>query len=149
MMYKRLAALIHKLSHAFLLMYACRRCPDWLVQEGIGGHGEAWQALAQKLEQIASKLLGYEFDLSRVVSLMHDQNTHQRLARGREDWIAFGFDDALSAKTILHSPEKFQPWLVERCRKMKNGDWWLDCYTVMAKESTTFGGRAATALLPA
>jgi hypothetical protein len=122
MIYKRLSTLIHELSHAFFLMYACQRCPDWPVQEGIGGHGEAWQALAQKLEQVASKLLEYEFDLSRVASLIWDQDNHQRLARGKEDWMAFGFDDAPSAKTILESPEKFHPWLVDGCKKMKNGD---------------------------
>jgi hypothetical protein len=56
------------------------------------------------------------------MSLICDQDDYQRPTKGKEDWMAFGFDDAPSGKGLLHSPEMFEPWIIERCRKMKNGD---------------------------
>jgi hypothetical protein len=53
----RLQTLIHELCHAFFLLNACRKCGIQI------DHGDAWQKLAQKMEQVSSKLLGMDIDL--------------------------------------------------------------------------------------
>jgi hypothetical protein len=53
---------------------------------------------------------------------MHDQDKHERLARGRKDWKALGFGKTLYARQLLESPENIDPWVVDRCLKMEY-DW--------------------------
>jgi hypothetical protein len=125
LMYQRLATLLHELGYAFFYTYACRQCPDWSIQIGTDGHGEAWQALTKKIEQVASQLLAFAFDMNRVFGLMNDQDRYQRLVEEKKDWKAFGFDDAPFGRAIFRSPEKFPPSVVDRCLVMKygNGRW--------------------------
>jgi hypothetical protein len=71
--------------------------------------------------RVAPKLLGVEIDLNRVCSFMHDQDKHKRPARGRRDWKAFGLGKTLYARQMFESPEDFNPWVVDRCLKIKYG----------------------------
>lgn len=68
----RLGTLLHELCHAFLKAYTCRSCPMHEQCIGPRGHGRAWQLLAAKMEEVATKLLGGFVDFGRYQSMLHD-----------------------------------------------------------------------------
>ena len=68
----RLGTILHELCHAFLKAYTCRSCPTHDSCIGPRGHGRAWQILAAKMEEVATKLVGGFVDFGRYPSLLHD-----------------------------------------------------------------------------
>lgn len=68
----RLGTLLHELCHAFLKAYTCRSCPMHEQCIGPRGHGRAWQLLAAKMEEVATKLFGGFVDFGRYQSMLHD-----------------------------------------------------------------------------
>ena len=75
----RIGTILHELCHAFLKAYTCRSCPMHDHSIGRRGHGRAWQLLAAKIEQVASKLLDGYVNMGRFPSLLHDMEGHGRL----------------------------------------------------------------------
>jgi hypothetical protein len=68
----RLGTMLHELCHAFLKAYTCRSCPMHDRCIGPRGHGRAWQILAAKMEEVATRLLGGYVDMGRYPSLLHE-----------------------------------------------------------------------------
>jgi hypothetical protein len=68
----RLGTMLHELCHAFLKAYTCRSCPMHDRCIGPRGHGRAWQLLAAKMEEVATRLLGGYVDMGRYPSLLHE-----------------------------------------------------------------------------
>lgn len=71
-----LGTLLHEMIHAFLEIWGCRinGCWDLWQQQGLRGHGYAWQDAASALEIAVQdrELLGLELDLGRLKSLAVD-----------------------------------------------------------------------------
>ncbi|KAF2826520.1 hypothetical protein CC86DRAFT_394454 [Ophiobolus disseminans] len=87
----RLGTILHEMCHAFLKAYTCRSCPmhDYCV--GPRGHGRAWQILASKIEQVATRLIGGFIDMGRYQSLLHDFEGHGRVPSGHDlEVLRFG-----------------------------------------------------------
>jgi hypothetical protein len=89
-MRNRLGTLLHEMCHAFLKAYTCRSCPMHDACIGKRGHGRAWQVLAAKMEQVATKLMGGNVEMGRFPSLLRDMEGHGRLPSGH-DLEVFGF----------------------------------------------------------
>ncbi|KAF2022485.1 hypothetical protein EK21DRAFT_83281 [Setomelanomma holmii] len=68
----RLGTILHELCHAFLKAYTCRSCPMHDRCVGARGHGRAWQILATKMEEVATKLMGGFVDFGRWPSLLNE-----------------------------------------------------------------------------
>jgi hypothetical protein len=75
----RIGTILHELCHAFLKAYTCRSCPMHEHSVGARGHGRAFQILAAKIEQVATKLMDGFVDMGRYPSLLHDMEGHGRL----------------------------------------------------------------------
>ncbi|KAH7073611.1 hypothetical protein BKA63DRAFT_37435 [Paraphoma chrysanthemicola] len=68
----RLGTILHELCHAFLKAYTCRSCPMHDRCVGARGHGRAWQLLAAKMEEVATRLMGGFVDFGRWPSLLNE-----------------------------------------------------------------------------
>jgi hypothetical protein len=68
----RVGTVLHELCHAYLKAYTCRSCPMHDVCVGPRGHGRAWQLLAKKIEEVATRVLGGFCDMGRYQSALHD-----------------------------------------------------------------------------
>ncbi|KAH5798491.1 hypothetical protein HBI88_150270 [Parastagonospora nodorum] len=87
----RLGTILHELCHAFLKAYTCRSCPTHDSCIGPRGHGRAWQILAAKMEEVATKLLGVFVDFGRYPSLLHDLEGNGKLPSKHDlDVLRFG-----------------------------------------------------------
>jgi hypothetical protein len=75
----RIGTVLHELCHAFLKAYTCRSCPMHDKCIGARGHGRAWQILAAKMEEVATKLMGGYVDFGRYPSLLHDLEGNGKL----------------------------------------------------------------------
>jgi hypothetical protein len=75
----RIGTVLHELCHAFLKAYTCRSCPMHDQCIGARGHGRAWQILATKMEEVATKLMGGYVDFGRYPSLLHDLEGNGKL----------------------------------------------------------------------
>lgn len=75
----RIGTILHEMCHAFLKAYTCRSCIMHEHCVGPRGHGRAWQILAAKVEEVASRLMGGRVDMGRFPSLLHDMDSHGRL----------------------------------------------------------------------
>lgn len=80
----RLGTILHELCHAYLKAYTCRSCPMHDHSIGARGHGRAFQILAAKIEQVATKLMDGFVDMGRYPSLLHDMEGHGRLPSGHD-----------------------------------------------------------------
>ncbi|KAL5116708.1 hypothetical protein ACEQ8H_005457 [Pleosporales sp. CAS-2024a] len=87
----RLGTLLHELSHAFLKAYTCRSCPSHDLSIGARGHGRAWQLLAAKLEQVATRILDGFVDFGRYPSMLHELQASGKLPSAHDlDVLNFG-----------------------------------------------------------
>jgi hypothetical protein len=87
----RLGTILHELSHAYLKAYTCRSCPMHDTCVGERGHGRAWQLLAAKIEEVATRLLDGFVDMGRYQSLLHDFEGHGRVPSGHDlEVLRFG-----------------------------------------------------------
>ena len=50
-----MGVLLHRMCHAFFMLYACRRCYHTLHNNGHTGHGAVWQLLAHAIENEVPK----------------------------------------------------------------------------------------------
>lgn len=75
----RIGTILHEMCHAFLKAYTCRSCSMHDHCVGSRGHGRAWQILAEKIEEVATRLLDGCVDMGRFPSLLHDMEGHGRL----------------------------------------------------------------------
>lgn len=75
----RLGTILHEMCHAYLKAYTCRSCPMHDHCVGARGHGRAWQLLAAKIEEVASRLMGGLVDMGRFPALLHDMEGHGKL----------------------------------------------------------------------
>jgi hypothetical protein len=105
----RLATLIHELCHAFFQLNRCRQCYNQT------GHGDAWQKLAQKVEQVSSKILCVRMDLDRRLVLFCEEENFQRKSRGRSDWEEFNLADTFVGRVAFERPELLDEGLVRKC----------------------------------
>ena len=87
----RLGTILHEMSHSFLKAYTCRSCTMHEHSVGPRGHGRAWQILAAKIEQVATRLLGGFVDMGRYQSLLHDFEGHGRVPSAHDlEVLKFG-----------------------------------------------------------
>ncbi|KAL6706362.1 hypothetical protein ACN47E_005468 [Coniothyrium glycines] len=92
----RLGTILHEMCHAFLKAYTCRSCPMHDECVGPRGHGRAWQILAAKIEQVATKLMDGFVDMGRYPSLLHDMAGHGKLP-SQHDLEVYGWADRTAA----------------------------------------------------
>jgi hypothetical protein len=87
----RLGTILHELCHAFLKAYTCRSCPTHDKCIGSRGHGRAWQILAAKMEEVATRLMGGYVDFGRYPSLLHDLEGNGKLPSAHDlEVLRFG-----------------------------------------------------------
>ena len=87
----RLGTILHELCHAYLKAYTCRSCPMHDRCIGERGHGRAWQLLAAKMEEVATRMLDGFVDMGRYQSLLHDFEGHGRVPSGHDlEVLRFG-----------------------------------------------------------
>jgi hypothetical protein len=87
----RLGTVLHELCHAFLKAYTCRSCPMHDQCIGPRGHGRAWQILAAKMEEVATKLMGGYVNFGRYPSLLHDLEGNGKLPSAHDlEVLRFG-----------------------------------------------------------
>lgn len=88
----RLGTILHEMCHAFLKAYTCRACPTYDVCMGARGHGRAWQVMAAKIEEVATRLLGGFVDLGRYPSLLSEVRASGKLPSSH-DLEVYRFDE--------------------------------------------------------
>lgn len=87
----RLGTVLHELCHAFLKAYTCKSCPTHDSCIGPRGHGRAWQILAAKMEEVATRLMGGYVDFGRYPSLLHDLEGNGKLPSAHDlEILKFG-----------------------------------------------------------
>jgi hypothetical protein len=87
----RIGTILHELCHAFLKAYTCRSCPTHDSCIGPRGHGRAWQILAAKMEEVATRLFGGFVDFGRYPSLLHDLEGNGKLPSAHDlEVLKFG-----------------------------------------------------------
>lgn len=118
-MYSHINNLLHEATHAFLMRYVCRECPQYGYICGDHGHGRAWQLLTAKLEQKVPELLGFKCNLNRLRSL--------RNHLGYEDDISSPCDLQAWDFTPVYGPQAEKVYLnrpVHRLPEEKVPDCW-------------------------
>lgn len=64
----RLNTLLHEAYHAFLVVYACRKCPSVAADvDNFDGHGFAWQRIAYSMELAAHRSLGLKLTMAEWI----------------------------------------------------------------------------------
>ena len=121
-MYIRISVLLHELCHAMLQIYECRKCSSYEFELSYRGHGEAWQLLAAKIEEVTSSIFGIRLDLNSTLSLFIDEKLHKRPKSKSRDWERFMFEQTLVGHAMVLTPEKLPPKLCARANEMKRID---------------------------
>lgn len=81
----RFGALLHELCHAFLVVYACKKCPSYNAHvRNFAGHGFAWQRIAYSIELAAHRVLGLKFSMDRLHSITRNWESRQVLPSPEE-----------------------------------------------------------------